>query len=58
MSHYQYHLCETCSKRNCRKTPQLVKGKVVHNYRCKAYRKHAEGFKLEEVYREKIHQMG
>jgi hypothetical protein len=53
---YQWELCETCSQRHCNKQPTIYKGTSVgitelDKYVCRKYRKHQEGFKIEEVVR-------
>jgi hypothetical protein len=56
MNHYKWGLCNSCIQRHCNRSPKLVKGKVFDRYACRKYRKHQEGFKLEEVYYEKTAQ--
>lgn len=46
MSHYQYKLCETCIKRNCRKTAKNI---GTNRWVCNSYRKHVSGFPIKEL---------
>jgi hypothetical protein len=50
-NHYQWALCESCIQRHCNRRPKH--NPVKHDFVCIKYRKHQEGFKMEEVYHEK-----
>jgi hypothetical protein len=50
-NHYQWALCESCIQRHCNRRPKY--NPVKHDFVCIKYRKHQEGFKMEEVYHEK-----
>ena len=50
--HYIWSVCWDCIKRNCNKAPVRVKdGKASATpmWTCPFYKKHVEGFQLEEV---------
>ena len=53
MGHHQWHICESCNVRNCRTKPIKAKGVLGGTWICNKYRKHREGWRLEEVAHQK-----
>ena len=47
--HNQWELCNSCSVRNCKTKPKKAKGVLGGTWVCDKYRKHREGWRLEEV---------
>lgn len=53
---HQFKICERCVQRHCRIHPKMEQTSLGPKWTCKKFRKHATGFKLEEVFYEKEQQ--
>lgn len=45
----QWHICTSCNVRHCKTKPKKAKGVLGGTWICDKYRKHREGWKLEEI---------
>lgn len=52
-NHHRYAMCTRCIKRNCRKSP-APPASEHEGWSCRDFKKHAEGFTMEEECRDKM----